>query len=86
MSAESESAESKSLLAKDAAKLWAGTAVEQLLGLVRGIIIPRYLGPGLYGVLGALGLITKYGAYLQLGITTAVGREVPYAQAATGCP
>ena len=80
MSAEGESAESKSLLAKDAAKLWAGTAVEQLFGLVRGVIIPGYLGPGLYGILGALGLITKYGAYLQLGITTAVGREVPYAQ------
>jgi O-antigen/teichoic acid export membrane protein len=75
---EGENAESKSLLAKDAAKLWAGTIVEQLFGLVRGVIIPRYLGPGLYGVLGALGLITKYGTYLQLGITTAVGREVPY--------
>jgi O-antigen/teichoic acid export membrane protein len=79
LSAESERPESRALLARDAAKLWAGTAVEQLLGLARGVVIPRYLGPGLYGILGALGLITKYGAYLQLGITTAVGREVPYA-------
>lgn len=78
MSEERESAESRSLLARDAAKLWAGTIAEQLFGLVRGVIIPRYLGPGLYGILGALGLITKYGAYLQLGVTTAVGREVPY--------
>ena len=78
MKRENGSAESGSLLARDAAKLWAGAIVEQLFGLVRGVIIPRYLGPGLYGVLGALGLITKYGAYLQLGITTAVGREVPY--------
>jgi O-antigen/teichoic acid export membrane protein len=78
VSEEGENAESRSLLARDAAKLWAGTIVEQLFGLVRGVIIPRFLGPGLYGILGALGLITKYGAYLQLGITTAVGREVPY--------
>jgi O-antigen/teichoic acid export membrane protein len=46
---------------------------------VRGVIVPRYLGPGLYGVLGGLGLITKYGAYMQFGLTTALGREVPYA-------
>jgi O-antigen/teichoic acid export membrane protein len=52
-----------------------------LLALVRGVIIPRYLGPGLYGILGALTLITKYGSYLQLGMTTAIGREVPYAAA-----
>jgi O-antigen/teichoic acid export membrane protein len=80
LSVEDASDESKSLLAGDAAKLWAGTIAEQLFGLVRGVIIPRFLGPGLYGVLGALGLITKYGAYLQLGVTTAVGREVPYAR------
>lgn len=70
---------SKTSLVTDAAKLWGATVAEQLLALVRGVIVPRYLGPGLYGVLGALGLITKYGAYLQLGVTAAVGREVPYA-------
>jgi O-antigen/teichoic acid export membrane protein len=63
----------------DAAQLWGAAVVEQVIAMVRGVIIPRILGPGLYGVLGALGLITKYGSYLQMGITTAIGREVPYA-------
>ncbi len=79
MTVREEETESRALLAADAAKLWGAAVVEQLLALVRGVIVPRYLGPALYGVLGALGLITKYGAYLQLGVTTAVGREVPYA-------
>jgi len=68
-------------LVTDAVQLWGAAVVEQLLALIRGVIIPRYLGPGLYGILGALTLITKYGAYLQLGVTTAIGREVPYATA-----
>ncbi len=71
----------KTSLVTDAAKLWGTAVVEQLLALARGVIVPRHLGPGLYGVLGALGHITKYAAYLQLGVTTAVGREVPYAVA-----
>ncbi|MEE9455740.1 MAG: oligosaccharide flippase family protein [bacterium] len=79
MTLREEDVESRALLAADAAKLWGAALIEQLLALVRGVIVPRYLGPALYGALGALGLITKYGAYLQLGITTAVGREVPYA-------
>lgn len=79
MTVREEDTESRALLAADAAKLWGAAIVEHLLALVRGVIVPRYLGPALYGVLGALGLITKYGAYLQLGVTTAVGREVPYA-------
>jgi O-antigen/teichoic acid export membrane protein len=79
LTVESQNVESRALLAADAAKLWGAAIVEQLLALVRGVIVPRYLGPYLYGVLGALGLITKYGAYLQLGVTTAISREVPYA-------
>jgi O-antigen/teichoic acid export membrane protein len=79
LTATGEDRESRAVLAADAAKLWGAAIVEHLLALVRGVIVPRYLGPALYGVLGALGLITKYGAYLQLGVTTAVGREVPYA-------
>ncbi len=69
-------------LATDAAKLWGAALIEQLLAFARGVILPRYLGPGLYGILGGLGLITKYGSYLQLGLTTALGREVPFALAA----
>ncbi len=79
MSAERKKAESRFLLATDAAKLWGGALVEQLFALVRGVIMPRWLGPSFYGILGSLNMITKYGGYLQLGLTTAVSREVPYA-------
>ena len=74
--------ESKWRLAADAAKLWGGTVVEQLFALARGVVLPRWLGPTSYGVFGGLGLILKYGAYLQLGLTNAAGREIPYALAA----
>jgi O-antigen/teichoic acid export membrane protein len=80
LTARPQEVESRALLAADAAKLWGAAIVEQLLALVRGVIVPRYLGPSLYGVLGALGLITKYGTYFQLGASTAVAREVPYAE------
>lgn len=71
--------EGRTPLAADAAKLWLASLAEQALAFVRGVILPRYLGPGLYGILGSLGMITKYGSYLQLGLTAAVNREVPYA-------
>lgn len=72
-------ADGRGRLAWDAAQLWGSALVEQILAMIRGVILPRLLGPGMYGVLGGLGLITKYGSYLQLGLTTAVAREVPHA-------
>ena len=82
MSRKAETKDGKGLLAGDAVKLWGGALVEQAFSFVRGIIMPRWLGPGFYGILGSLNMITKYGSYLQLGLTTAVSREVPFALAA----
>jgi len=79
MTAPLKETDGRSRLAWDAAQLWGSNVVEQVLAMARGIILPRLLGPGLYGILGGLGLITKYGSYLQLGLTTAVAREVPHA-------
>lgn len=74
--------ERKLTLVLDAAKLWGGAIAEQVFAFGRGIILPRALGPGLYGILSSLGMILQYGVYLQLGLTSAAGREIPAALAA----
>ena len=53
-----------------------------LLSLVRGVIVPRALGPADYGLWGAFNLILLYGFNLHGGISHAMNREVSTARGA----
>ena len=47
------------------------------IGLVSGFWIARLLGPHDYGVWNAVSLVLAYGAYMEFGVLSAMGRELP---------
>jgi len=61
----------------DTGKMWFGVIVSQIIGVIRGLIIPRLLTPAQYGVIGALSLTTQYAQYLDIGFHPTMRREIP---------
>lgn len=61
----------------DTGYLWIGNIIEMILSAVRSLFVPGWLGPEMYGVIGALNITTQYGRHLDLGVNTAMSREVP---------
>ena len=58
---------------------YSGSAVfAQALGLVAGFWIARLLGPADFGVWNAVSLVLAYGAYVEFGVLSAMGRDLPY--------
>jgi len=64
-------------LIRDTGYLWVGNIIEMVLSAIRGLFVPGWLGPQFYGVIGALNITTQYGRHLDLGVNTAMSREVP---------
>ncbi|MCP4230432.1 MAG: hypothetical protein GY771_09845, partial [bacterium] len=62
---------------RDTGYLWASNIIEMLLSGIRSLFVPGWLGPEMYGILGALNITTQYGRHLDLGVNTAMSREVP---------
>lgn len=56
--------------------------LRMLLGLLRGIIVAKLLGPSLYGLGNAFRLVLGYEAYSDLGMFSAMNREAPYYRSA----
>jgi hypothetical protein len=52
--------------------------VAQALGLIAGFWVARLLGPSDFGVWNAVSLVLVYGAYLELGALSAMGRDLPF--------
>ena len=52
--------------------------VSQALGLIAGFWVARLLGPSDFGVWNAVSLVLVYGAYLELGALSAMGRDLPF--------
>ena len=48
------------------------------IGLIAGFWIARLLGPEDFGVWNAVSLVLAYGAYLELGVLSAMGRDLPF--------
>jgi O-antigen/teichoic acid export membrane protein len=56
----------------------ASAVVSQALGLIAGFWVARLLGPSDFGVWNAVSLVLVYGAYLELGALSAMGRDLPF--------
>lgn len=52
--------------------------VSQALGLITGFWVARLLGPADFGIWNAVSLVLAYGAYLELGALSAMGRDLPF--------
>jgi O-antigen/teichoic acid export membrane protein len=56
----------------------ASAIVSQALGLIAGFWVARLLGPADFGVWNAVSLVLVYGAYLEFGALSAMGRDLPF--------
>jgi len=50
----------------------------QALGLLAGLWIARTLGPSDFGIWNAVSLVLAYGAYVEFGVLSTMGRDLPY--------
>jgi len=59
---------------------WIGayTAVNFLIRLARGFIIPRLLIPATYGLWSSLSVVLGYARYADLGVQQQLGKRLPY--------
>lgn len=62
---------------KDVLRYSTSAYLSQAIGLVSGFLIARLLGPHDYGVWNALLLVLGYGAYVEFGVLSAMGRDLP---------
>lgn len=62
---------------KDSIFLTRASIIAKIAGLLSALLIPRFLGPTLYGFLSTLLLITAYTTYLDLGALNGLSREYP---------
>jgi O-antigen/teichoic acid export membrane protein len=54
------------------------TYLSQVIFLVRGVVIARFLDPSLYGIWSVIKVFLYFSAYMGLGTANAMSREVPY--------
>jgi O-antigen/teichoic acid export membrane protein len=52
--------------------------IAQALTLITGFWVARMLGPSNYGIWNAVSLVLAYGAYMELGALSAMGRDLPF--------
>jgi len=67
----------KKSIVSDLGKVLAGDAGGQIIGLVRGLVVPLLVTPAGYGLWRILLLVWQYGVYLHLGSFALLNRELP---------
>ena len=67
----------RSRILRDTLGYSASALLSQAVGLVAGFWIARRLGPADFGVWNAVSLLLVYGAYVDLGVLAAMGRDLP---------
>jgi O-antigen/teichoic acid export membrane protein len=65
-------------IARDFLYLAAARSTSLVISLARSLVIPRYLGPSLYGMWKTLGIVQSYAQFADLGALAALRREVPF--------
>ncbi len=68
----------KERIISDASKYTAAVYLAQVLAVITAIVMRKYLGPYLMGVVAALMVVFTYAWYAQAGIIQAVERELPF--------
>ncbi len=63
---------------KDYFSVFRSTVLVQILGLVRGFIVAKFLGPGDYGFLTSIRLVSMLEKFGNFGFQQVVNREVAY--------
>jgi O-antigen/teichoic acid export membrane protein len=56
----------------------ASAILAQGFGLAAGFLIARWLGPSDFGIWNAASLVLAYGAYVDFGVLSAMGRDLPF--------
>jgi len=64
-------------IATDVGKVLAANFGGQIVGVVRGLVIPLLLTPARYGLWRIILLVWQYGAYLDVGSFALLNRELP---------
>jgi O-antigen/teichoic acid export membrane protein len=68
----------KKKLLQDATLFSASLLLSRLLLSIRGIIIPKFLGPSLYGIYNGLFIIPDFLVHFHFGSLSALKREIPF--------
>jgi O-antigen/teichoic acid export membrane protein len=63
---------------KDTVSYTTSALVAQALGLVAGFWVARMLGPSDFGIWNGVSLVLVYGAYMDFGVLSAMGRDLPF--------
>lgn len=58
----------------------ASAIIAQTLTIIAGFWVARILGPSNFGIWTAVSLVLAYGAYMELGALSAMGRDLPFYQ------
>jgi O-antigen/teichoic acid export membrane protein len=67
----------KKSIVNDLGKVLAGNVGGQIIGLVRGLVVPLLVTPAGYGLWRILLLVWQYGVYLHLGSFALLNRDLP---------
>jgi len=67
----------KNLIIKDILSYSASTYIAQAIGMISSIWVASKLGPENFGIYNAILLVLSYAAYSELGVLSAMGRDLP---------
>lgn len=63
---------------KDYLFVFRASFINQIVGVLRGFVVAKFLGPADYGLMSGLKLINMLDKFGQFGLTSVVLRDVPY--------